>query len=42
MKLSKTLKKVIRTEGRQSLVFKKIIAPRTSKEFGYLVDISRI
>ena len=41
MKLSKTLKKVIRAEGKQSISAKKIIALRSSKEFNYLVDINK-
>ena len=38
MKISKTLKKVIKTEGKSSPVSRKVIALRSSKEFNYLID----
>ncbi|WP_256444098.1 hypothetical protein [Sulfurovum mangrovi] len=38
MKISKTLKKVIKSEGKNSPVSRKIIALRSSKEFNYLID----
>ena len=41
MKISKTLRKVIKQDGKQSLVAKKIVKLRNSKEFNYLVDASR-
>jgi len=41
MKISKTLKKVIKTEGKSSPVSRKIIALRSSKEFNYLIDTHR-
>lgn len=41
MKISKTLKKVIKTEGKNSPASRKIIALRASKEFNYLIDTVR-
>jgi len=41
MKLSKLFKKVFQSEGKNSCVSQKIIALKSSKEFNYLVDISR-
>jgi hypothetical protein len=38
MKISKTLKKVIKAEGKNSPISRKIIALRSSKEFNYLID----
>jgi len=41
MKLSKTLKKVAKKDGKHSLVGKTIIKLKDSKEFNYLIDASR-
>jgi len=41
MKISKTLRKVIKQDGKQSLVGKKIIKLKNSKEFNYLIDASK-
>ena len=41
MKISKTLKKVIKQEGKDSLVSRTIIKLKDSKEFNYLIDASK-
>ena len=41
MKISKTLKSVIKKDGKQSLVSKKIVKLKSSKEFNYPVDTNR-
>ena len=42
MKISKALKQAIKTDGKRSLTARKISKLRSSKEFNYLVDISKI
>ncbi len=42
MKISKTLQKVAKQEGKHSLVSKTIIKLKNSKEFNYLVDVSKV
>lgn len=42
MKLSKTLNKVVKTEGKHSLVAKAIVKLKDSKEFSYLVDVTKV
>ncbi|MEA3490418.1 MAG: hypothetical protein U9R27_00795 [Campylobacterota bacterium] len=41
MKIKKTLKSVIKKEGKESLSYRRIAKLKTSREFGYLVDTSR-
>ena len=41
MKISKTLKKIIRKEGKHSVTARTVNKLKSSKEFNYLVDISR-
>lgn len=41
MKLSKLLKKMFQSEGKNSCASQKIVALKSSKEFDYLVDISK-
>ncbi len=41
MKISKTLQKVVKKEGKHSLVVKTIIKYKNSKEFHYLFDAHR-
>ena len=41
MKIRKTLKKIARTEGKKSMISKKIIALKSHKEFSYLVDTTK-
>ena len=41
MKISKTLQKVVREEGKRSLMSKTIVKLKNSKEFNYLVDTNR-
>jgi len=38
MKISKTLQRVIKEEGKNSLTSKTIVKFKNSKEFSYLVD----
>lgn len=42
MKISRTLKQIIRQEGKKSLTSRKISKLKTSKEFNYLVDLSKV
>jgi len=42
MKISKLLQKVVKKEGKHSLVSKTIVKFKNSKEFNYLVDTSRL
>ncbi|MEA3433274.1 MAG: hypothetical protein U9R13_01705 [Campylobacterota bacterium] len=42
MKISKTLKKAIKEDGKRSLTARKISKLKSSKEFNYLVDISKV
>ncbi len=43
MKISKILKQTIKEEdGKRSLTFRKISKLKSSKEFSYLVDISKV
>jgi hypothetical protein len=42
MKISKTLKQAIKEDGRRSLTARKISKLKSSKEFSYLVDISKV
>ena len=41
MKISKTLQKVAKHEGKRSLVSKTIIKLKDSEEFNYLIDASK-
>jgi len=41
MKISKTLKKIIRKEGKHSVTARTVNKLKSSKEFSYLVDSSR-
>ena len=41
MKISKTLKKVAKQDGKDSLAYKTIVKLKDSKEFNYLIDASR-
>jgi len=41
MKVSKTLKKIIKKDGRRSLGSRTVNRLKSSKEFSYLVDINR-
>ena len=41
MKISKILQKVVKKEGKHSLVAKTIIKYQNSKEFHYLIDSSK-
>jgi len=42
MKISKILKEAIKTDGKRSLAARKISKLKSSKEFNYLVDISKV
>jgi len=42
MKISKILKRTIKEDGKRSLTARKISKLKSSKEFNYLVDISKI
>ena len=42
MKISKILQKVVKKEGKHSLVSKTVIKYKNSKEFNYLIDASRV
>ena len=42
MKISKALKQAIKTDGKRSFTSRKISKLKSSKEFNYLVDISKI
>jgi hypothetical protein len=42
MKISRILKQVIKKEGKRSLTSRTITKLKSSKEFHYLVDISKI
>jgi len=41
MKISKILHKVVKEEGRHSLIVKTIIKYKNSKEFSYLIDSNK-
>jgi len=41
MKISKTLRKIIKKEGKHSVTAKTVNKLKSSKEFSYLVDSSR-
>jgi len=41
MKISKTLKKVAKQDGKDSLVYKTIVKLKNSKEFDYLIDATK-
>jgi len=41
MKISKLLQKVVKKEGKRSLVAKTITKLKDSKEFNYLIDASQ-
>ena len=41
MKISNILKKVVKKEGKHSLMANTIVKLKNSKEFNYLVDTSR-
>ena len=42
MKISKILQKVVKKEGKRSLASKTIIKLKNSKEFNYLIDVTKI
>jgi len=42
MKISKTLKQIVKKEGKHSLTAKTVNKLKSSKEFSYLVDTSKI
>ena len=42
MKISKVLKQAIKKDGKRSLTSRAITRLNTSKEFNYLVDISKV
>ncbi len=42
MKISKTLKQAIKEDGKRSFTVRKISKLKSSKEFNYLVDISKV
>jgi len=42
MKISKVLQKVIKQEGKHSLVSKTVVKYKNSKEFNYLIDTTKI
>jgi len=42
MKISKALKQAIKTDGKRSFTARTISRLKTSKEFNYLVDISKV
>lgn len=42
MKISKMLQKVVKKEGKRSLVSKTILKYKNSKEFNYLIDVTKI
>ena len=42
MKISKILQKVVKAEGKHSLVSNKIVKLKNSKEFSYLVDTTKV
>jgi len=42
MKIRKTLKEIIKKEGKASLTIKTVNRLKSSKEFSYLVDVSRV
>jgi len=41
MKISKTLKQIVKKEGKHSLTARTVSRLKSSKEFSYLVDTSR-
>ena len=41
MKISKTLKQIVKKDGKHSLTARTITKLKSSKEFNYLVDISK-
>ena len=41
MKISETLKKVVKEEGKSSRNYKTIVKLKNSKEFNYLIDTNR-
>jgi len=41
MKISKTLKQIVKKEGKHSLTARTVSRLKCSKEFSYLVDTSR-
>jgi len=41
MKISKILQKVVKKEGKHSLVAKTVIKYQNSKEFHYLIDVKK-
>jgi hypothetical protein len=42
MKIRKTLKEIVKKEGKGSLTVKTVNRLKNSKEFSYLVDVSRV
>jgi len=40
MKISKLLQKVIKAEGKHSVVAKTVVKYKNSKEFSYLIDLN--
>jgi len=41
MKISKILQKVVKEEGKHSLIAKTVIKYKNSKEFSYLIDSNK-
>lgn len=42
MKISRTLKQIMKQEGKKSLTSRKISNLKSSKEFNYLIDLSKV
>jgi hypothetical protein len=42
MKIRKTLKEIVKKEGKDSITAKAVNRLKNSKEFSYLVDVSRV
>lgn len=41
MKISKMLQKIVKQEGKHSLVSKTVVKYKNSKEFHYLIDVNK-
>ncbi len=41
MKLSSTIRRIVKAEGKKTMTAKTIIKLKNSREFGYLVDTKR-
>ena len=42
MKISKVLQKIVKQEGKRSLVSKTVVKYKNSKEFNYLIDTTKV